>query len=587
MWRRGISHLYRQALRPWSRPRKNCHDINRCSPTMSLFGTRGLPHSSFSSSFSSSSSSSAPRPEQPDEDDDDGGMVLSSANTADPKWAETPFAAQVFSALKLSKFSESELHDAFDRADANHDDVLDKTELRSLIMDVKGHQLSERQIDEFTDALWEYEMKGGGASSKDGITEPQFKERTKALAETLDPRVKSIGAMFAAAGLSIGIIMPVMPQLVEQLSISTSEYGLIIGAFAGVKMMGNIPAATLVDKFGRKNILTVSIAIIGSSMAGIGVASEFQELAMCRACTGMGVAGFMTAATMYLSDISTPLNRARTLAPPSVAFSAGASIGPAIGGVLADSMGIPFTFFTVGASFGLISLANQMFMPEPSQTISVQQKESKEDEESASVIEKWKTLMGDPRIRDITMLQCGYWFVLSGSQMTLMPLMLVGDQFQMSASHIGGVFAASSVISMVCTPLSAKVLDSVGQMRAVVPACLIIGSAMAVVPFAHHDVSKFLGLFFVWTTAGTLLSGGPVAYVSNISAPEDRSQALALLRTGGDVGMLGGAVISGALATALGSQPLAIMVNGVAFFAVAGYTGMRLLRNETDEGMKS
>jgi MFS family permease len=353
----------------------------------------------------------------------------------------------------------------------------------------------------------------------------------------------------------------------------------------------------------------------------------------------VGVAGFMTAATMYLSDISTPLNRARTLAPPSVAFSAGASIGPAIGGVLADTMGIPFTFFTVGAFFGLMSVGNQLLMPESSPAVplpaaSVAEKRSHsggvvnkgepgEAEGSAtstptppnagtdgataaavgaasssgtsrttnaasssspSVLSQWKRLMGDPRIRSITLLQGGYWFVLSGSQMTLMPLMLVGDQFHMSASHIGGVFATASVISVVCTPLSAKLLDSIGQVRAIVPACLVVGATMAVVPMAHHDVYPFLALFFTWTTAGTLLSGGPTAYVSNVSTPEDRGQALALLRTGGDVGMLLGAVGSGALAGALGSQPLAIMCNGVAFCLLAGYTGAGLLRLE--EGTK-
>ena len=103
---------------------------------------------------------------------------------------------------------------------------------------------------------------------------------------------------------------------------------------------------------------------------------------------------------------------------------------------------------------------------------------------------------------------------------------------------------------------------------------------MSAVPMAHHDVYPFLALFFTWTTAGTLLSGGPTAYVSNVSKPEDRGQALALLRTGSDVGMLLGAVGSGALAGALGSQPLAIMCNGAAFCLLAGYSGMSLLRLE-------
>ena len=176
----------------------------------------------------------------------------------------------------------------------------------------------------------------------------------------------------------------------------------------------------------------------------------------------------------------------------------------------------------------------------------------------------------------MTLLNGGYWFVLSGSQITLMPLMLVGEQFQLSASAIGGVFAGASVISVVCTPLAAKALDSMGQVNAVVPACAVIGGAMCLVPLAEHDISSFLALFGVWTVAGTVLASGPTAFVSNITSSADRGQALALLRTGGDVGMLGGAVLSGVLAGVLNSQPEAIMMNGVGFVVLTGFSGLRL-----------
>ncbi len=181
------------------------------------------------------------------------------------------------------------------------------------------------------------------------------------------------------------------------------------------------------------------------------------------------------------------------------------------------------------------------------------------------------------------LLSGGYWFVLSGSQMTLMPLMLVGEPFHLSASAIGGVFASSSIISVVCTPLAAKLLDSkVGQVRAIVPACMTIGAAMAAVPFlGATEVVPFLGLFGIWTTAGVLMSSGPTAYVSNITAAADRNQALALLRTGTDVGMLGGAVLSGVVA-GMSSQPDAIMMNGVGFMALVGFAGTRLWLRAND-----
>ena len=492
----------------------------------------------------------------------------------DGKSSETPFATRVFSVLDLKTFSEDELHASFDRLDENHDDTIDKEELRSAIRSIhKGGNTSE--IDDFVDVLYDYEIKGQKEAAG-GITYPQFRERTKQLAESLDPRVKPMTAMFLCSGMSIGIIIPIMPQLVQALEISSSEYGLIVGAFAGAKMFANVPTASLVDRFGRKPIITGGMMVVGASLGCIGLASAYTHIMLCRAFTGIGVAAFVTGATMYLSDISTPLNRAKTMAPPNVAFGAGTAVGPAIGGILSDTIGISGSFFLVGGSFGLIAIANQAIMPESAQDkpLSVEGADSKETQ---STFDQWKELLQDSRIVNMILLNSGYWFVLSGSQLTLLPLMLVGEQFQLSASAIGGIFAASSVVGVIFTPLAAKLLDKVGQVQCIVPACFAIGSSMAFVPLAGHNIMAFLSLFGIWTAAGTLLGAGPTTYLSNITEGSARTQALALSRTGGDIGMFGGAICSGMLATVAG-QPEAVMANGIGFIGLSSFAAWRLWR---------
>ena len=51
---------------------------------------------------------------------------------------------------------------------------------------------------------------------------------------------------------------------------------------------------------------------------------------------------------MFMSDISNPRNRTRTIAPVMAGFSTGAALGPAIGGVLVDTIGIPYTYGLTG-----------------------------------------------------------------------------------------------------------------------------------------------------------------------------------------------------------------------------------------------
>jgi predicted MFS family arabinose efflux permease len=51
---------------------------------------------------------------------------------------------------------------------------------------------------------------------------------------------------------------------------------------------------------------------------------------------------------------------------------------------------------------------------------------------------------------------------------------------------------------------------------------------------------------------GPILSTVPTAHVSDLSTPEQRAQALALLRTAGDTGLLTGAVSAGVMSEMVG-----------------------------------
>jgi len=67
---------------------------------------------------------------------------------------------------------------------------------------------------------------------------------------------------------------------------------------------------------------------------------------------------------MAVADISTPLNRARMMAPMTTAFSAGTVLGPAVGGVLCSALGVAPTFGVVGALFGANALATRLLTSE-------------------------------------------------------------------------------------------------------------------------------------------------------------------------------------------------------------------------------
>ena len=73
-------------------------------------------------------------------------------------------------------------------------------------------------------------------------------------------------------------------------------------------------------------------------------------------------------------------------------------------------------------------------------------KETEESKEKKGVIAQWRGLLSNTAISSMTGLNFGYWLVLSGVNMTLLPMILVDPAFGLSPVEVGGVFAGISVV---------------------------------------------------------------------------------------------------------------------------------------------
>jgi hypothetical protein len=92
------------------------------------------------------------------------------------------------------------------------------------------------------------------------------------------------------------------------------------------------------------------------------------------------------------------------------------------------------------------------------------------------------------------------------------------------------------------------------------------------------------GTLGVWATGSTMLSTAPVAYISDTVDDGKRAQAIALLRTSGDVGFLLGATGVGALADWTGDMDVAmqtsagLLLTATAWFATRQFLSSKVLR---------
>ncbi len=153
----------------------------------------------------------------------------------------------------------------------------------------------------------------------------------------------------------LGIIIPVVPKLIEQLihgNISqAAQYGgWLTFAYSIMQFMFAPVLGGLSDRFGRRPVLLFSLLGFGLDYLLTGFAPTIEWLFVGRLMAGVTGASFSTASA-YIADISTPEKRAQNFGLIGAAFGVGFILGPAMGGMLATfGPRTPF-FVAAGLSF--------------------------------------------------------------------------------------------------------------------------------------------------------------------------------------------------------------------------------------------
>jgi DHA1 family tetracycline resistance protein-like MFS transporter len=140
--------------------------------------------------------------------------------------------------------------------------------------------------------------------------------------------------------LSFGIIIPVLPKLVEEfLSGDTAQaamiYGLMGTAWAVMQFFGSPIQGALSDRFGRRPIVLLSNFGLGLDYIVMALAPTVGWLFLGRAISGLASSSFSTAGA-YIADVTTPENRAAAFGKIGMVFGIGFMLGPAIGGWLGE-----------------------------------------------------------------------------------------------------------------------------------------------------------------------------------------------------------------------------------------------------------
>lgn len=181
-------------------------------------------------------------------------------------------------------------------------------------------------------------------------------------------RKAAIGFIFITLLIDItglGLIIPVMPKLIEELLHTSdvskaSQYaGWLTFAYAITQFVFAPVLGNLSDKYGRRPVLLFSLLGFGIDYLFLSFAPTIGWLFVGRVIAGITGASFTTASA-YIADISTNENRAQNFGMIGAAFGLGFILGPLIGGLLGE-LGPRVPFF-VAAGLALLNAAYGYFV---------------------------------------------------------------------------------------------------------------------------------------------------------------------------------------------------------------------------------
>jgi Arabinose efflux permease len=304
--------------------------------------------------------------------------------------------------------------------------------------------------------------------------------------------------------VGVGIIVPVLPELLEDLTGGSVADAAVIGgylvfAYAFMQFVFSPVLGNLSDRFGRRPVLLASLLGLTFDYLMMSIAPVVWYLFIGRIIAGIAGAALATA-TAYMADITPPHKRTHRFGLIGAAFGLGFIIGPVIGGELGEfGPRVPF-YAAAGLAFANF-LFGLLVLPESLPKAS----RRKFDIRRANPLGAVMALRAYPSV--LWLLAVLFFFQLSAQALPTVFSYFTVEVFSFSSSAIGrtlGAFGLGFAISqaVIAGPLS----RGIGE-----PAVAMIGLLAAVAAFAALGFATDLYMLYLAIMVGAVSGLAPPA----------------------------------------------------------------------------
>lgn len=306
--------------------------------------------------------------------------------------------------------------------------------------------------------------------------------------------------------------------------------GLMSGpAFALLYAVAGIPLARLAEHRDRRIILSACLTVWSTMTMLCGAATSFFQMFLARMGVGIGEAGGNPVAHSLIADLFPATNRGRAIAIYSLGAPAGAFLGAALVGWLAQNWGWRHTFFLLGPPGFILAVLVWFLIPNVARGRFETSQQTQTPPSFATVL---RQLFAQPAYRHAAAGASLVVLVGYGAASFLPPYLIRHHALPMAevgilAGLVNGVAAAFG--TMAGGYAGDRLVARNPRLAGVVPACsVLIAAPLMVLGFVSRDLTisilcVFLGTMFIYGYIAPTF-----ALVHTLSSARSRATATAL-----------------------------------------------------------
>ncbi|MDH4049214.1 MAG: MFS transporter [Gammaproteobacteria bacterium] len=167
------------------------------------------------------------------------------------------------------------------------------------------------------------------------------------------------------------ILAILLPSIKAEFAVNDWVLGFLSGpAFAVFYATLGVPIALLGDRWNRRNLIAIALALWSGMTALSGAALTVTQLALARVGVGIGEAGCSPPAHSMISDYYPPEKRSAAMGIYTAGISIGIMIAFLAGGWVAQNIGWREAFFIVGIPGLVLALIVRFTIREPDRGMS-------------------------------------------------------------------------------------------------------------------------------------------------------------------------------------------------------------------------